>query len=84
MATAAENTAITPALIPFSPAVTLVEDPLSKVVLEKSDSADNVQAPHEPATSQPLSVARRYTLLLVFCVAQFLDAFNNSALFSAM
>lgn len=27
---------------------------------------------------------RRYTLLVIFCLAQFLDAFNNSALFSAI
>ena len=33
---------------------------------------------------QQYSVARRYFLLLVFCLAQFLDAFNNSALFSAI
>jgi MFS family permease len=31
-----------------------------------------------------LSFARRYTLLLLFCLAQFIDAFNNSALFSAI
>ena len=30
------------------------------------------------------SPARRYTLLVTFCLAQFLDAFNNSALFSAI
>ena len=31
-----------------------------------------------------LSSARRYTLLLLFCLAQFLDAFINASLFSAM
>lgn len=31
-----------------------------------------------------LSTGRRYFLLLLFCLAQFLDAFNNSALFSAL
>ena len=31
-----------------------------------------------------LSNARRYTLLITFCLAQFLDAFINAALFSAM
>ncbi|KAJ3528558.1 hypothetical protein NM688_g7983 [Phlebia brevispora] len=30
------------------------------------------------------SNARRYLLLVIFCLAQFLDAFNNSALFSAI
>ncbi|KAI0073355.1 MFS general substrate transporter [Panus rudis PR-1116 ss-1] len=30
------------------------------------------------------SVFRRYVLLFIFCLAQFLDAFNNSALFSAI
>ncbi|RPD56812.1 MFS general substrate transporter [Lentinus tigrinus ALCF2SS1-7] len=33
---------------------------------------------------QKYSTARRYVLLLIFCLAQFLDAFNNSALFSAI
>ncbi|OBZ72813.1 putative MFS-type transporter EfpA [Grifola frondosa] len=33
---------------------------------------------------QRLSTFRRYVLLLIFCLAQFLDAFNNSALFSAI
>ena len=33
---------------------------------------------------QQYSTARRYLLLLIFCLAQFLDAFNNSALFSAI
>ena len=30
------------------------------------------------------SNARKYVLLFIFCLAQFLDAFNNSALFSAI
>ena len=33
---------------------------------------------------QKYSAARRYVLLLIFCLAQFLDAVNNSALFSAI
>ncbi|KZT65692.1 MFS general substrate transporter [Daedalea quercina L-15889] len=33
---------------------------------------------------QKYSAARRYLLLLIFCLAQFLDAVNNSALFSAI
>lgn len=33
---------------------------------------------------QKYSFARRYVLLLIFCLAQFLDAANNSALFSAI
>lgn len=35
-------------------------------------------------TAVRLSNARRYTLLITFCLAQFLDAFINAALFSAM
>jgi len=31
-----------------------------------------------------LSLTRRLILLVLFCLAQFLDAFNNSALFSAI
>jgi hypothetical protein len=38
----------------------------------------------EADTPHTFSPVRRYTLLVVFCVAQFVDAFNNSALFSAM
>lgn len=30
------------------------------------------------------STLRKYVLLVVFCLAQFLDVFNNSALFSAI
>ena len=33
---------------------------------------------------QRYSAVRRYFLLILFCLAQFLDAFNNSALFSAI
>ncbi|THH31696.1 hypothetical protein EUX98_g2500 [Antrodiella citrinella] len=33
---------------------------------------------------QKYSFARRYLLLLIFCLAQFMDAVNNSALFSAI
>ncbi|KAG1782220.1 major facilitator superfamily domain-containing protein [Suillus placidus] len=36
---------------------------------------------HEP---KKLSLTRRLILLVMFCLAQFLDAFNNSALFSAI
>lgn len=31
-----------------------------------------------------LSLTRRLILLIIFCLAQFLDSFNNSALFSAI
>lgn len=34
--------------------------------------------------SSQYSPARRYVLLVIFCLAQFLDAFNNSSLFSAI
>ncbi len=37
-----------------------------------------------PAPPHGYSSARRYGLLIVFCLAQFLDSFNNSALFSAI
>ncbi|KAI0084404.1 major facilitator superfamily-domain-containing protein [Irpex rosettiformis] len=33
---------------------------------------------------QRYSAAKRYTLLVIFCLAQFLDAMNNCALFSAI
>jgi MFS family permease len=34
--------------------------------------------------SSELSTLRKYSLLLVFCLAQLIDVFNNSALFSAI
>ncbi|EMD35862.1 hypothetical protein CERSUDRAFT_53162 [Gelatoporia subvermispora B] len=50
--------------------------------------ADNVLSPAQTLVDgripQRYSVARRYSLLIMFCCAQFLDAFNNSALFSAI
>lgn len=49
---------------------------------------DNVLSPAQTLVDgripQRYSAARRYSLLLMFCCAQFLDAFNNSALFSAI
>jgi hypothetical protein len=66
---------------PFSPAVTLVDEPIGDPA-EKSDVKD-VEA-SEPSSPPKLSNLRKYSLLFVFCVAQFLDVFNISALFSAM
>ncbi|KAJ3477572.1 hypothetical protein NLI96_g10372 [Meripilus lineatus] len=37
-----------------------------------------------PVSAAKYSKPRRYGLLVVFCLAQFLDSFNNSALFSAI
>jgi hypothetical protein len=34
--------------------------------------------------TEHISNFRRYTLLVVFCIAQFLDTFNNSSLWPAM
>ncbi len=36
------------------------------------------------AAKTEISNARRILLLTIFCMAQFLDAFNNSALFPAL
>ncbi|KAI0704163.1 major facilitator superfamily domain-containing protein, partial [Earliella scabrosa] len=38
----------------------------------------------DDGNAHKLSTARRYLLLVIFCLAQFLDAFNNTALFSAI
>lgn len=35
-------------------------------------------------SKQDTTISRRYFLLFFFCVAQFLDAFNNSTLYSAL
>lgn len=54
----------------------------------KSDGPSTVLSPAQTLVDgrvpQRFSAARRYVLLLIFCLAQFLDAVNNSALFSAI
>ncbi|KAG1827908.1 major facilitator superfamily domain-containing protein [Suillus variegatus] len=40
--------------------------------------------PLSPAETPVLSLTRKLVLLFMFCLAQFLDAFSNSALFSAI
>lgn len=47
-------------------------------VEEVAQTDGNGQAPHA------FSTARRYSLLLIFCLAQFLDSFNNSFMFCAI
>ncbi|EIN11256.1 MFS general substrate transporter [Punctularia strigosozonata HHB-11173 SS5] len=37
-----------------------------------------------PKPNRQLSTARKYTLLILFCVAQLIDVFNNSAVISAL
>ncbi|KAI0357081.1 MFS general substrate transporter [Trametes cingulata] len=56
-----------------------------------NSNQNSASAPLSPAQTlvdgrvpQKYSPVRRYVLLLIFCLAQFLDAFNNSALFSAI
>ncbi|KAH8105286.1 MFS general substrate transporter [Cristinia sonorae] len=56
-----------------------------------SSGTGTASAPLSPTTTlvdgrlpQNLSVARKYALLLIFCLAQFMDAVNNSALFPAI
>lgn len=62
-----------------SPTETLVDrDPLAL------DAAIRKIEEEDLAMSPVLSTFRRYVLLLIFCLAQFLDAFNNSALFPAI
>lgn len=46
--------------------------------LSPAETLVNGKLPGRPST------ARKYVLLLIFCLAQFLDAFNNSSLFSAI
>jgi MFS family permease len=52
--------------------------------LPSTSPADTLVDLTTRGTGPPLSFVRRYSLLLIFCLAQFLDAFNNSALFSAI
>jgi len=50
----------------------------------KSNVLSPAQTLVDGRVPQRFSPFRRYLLLIVFCFAQFLDAFNNSALFSAI
>ncbi|KAH8834384.1 MFS general substrate transporter [Flagelloscypha sp. PMI_526] len=61
---------------PLSPAVTLVDD---FQAFPKADEADGQATPNSQ-----LSNFRRYVLLAVFCLAQFLDVFNVSSLMAAL
>jgi predicted MFS family arabinose efflux permease len=51
---------------------------------ESSGTMDDVPLEPESSPRKPMSNLRRYTLLLIFCLAQFIDAFNLSSLFSAI
>lgn len=64
---------------PLSPAETLVDGyfPFSEPVVA-------LPAIIKGNATVTISPARKYVLFTIFCLAQFLDAFNNSALFSAM
>lgn len=44
---------------------------------------DDERKPSRPA-GEEYSTAKKYVLLIVFCLAQFLDAVNNSAIFPAI
>ncbi|KAH7106654.1 MFS general substrate transporter [Auriculariales sp. MPI-PUGE-AT-0066] len=48
------------------------------------ESMDASTIPVDDSPSANISSFRKYTLLLLFCASQFLDAFNVSALFSAI
>ena len=61
----------------LSPAETLV-DPLS--VSRSQSPSPTVKS----ANVTNVSTLRKYTLLCCFCLAQFLDSFNNSSLFAAI
>ncbi|KZP31546.1 MFS general substrate transporter [Athelia psychrophila] len=68
-----------PISTPLSPAETLVDgyfpfvEPLAELPTKETAAA-----------TPKISSARKYVLLTIFCLAQFLDSFNNSALYSAM
>lgn len=50
----------------------------------KLDSTSKTEVVTSPDTFSTLGNVRRIILLVVFCATQFLDAFNNSALFAAI
>jgi hypothetical protein len=63
--------------------------PLSRceTLVDGSSDAASSKSPTErdvPSSSPRLPAARKLALLALFCLAQFLDVFNNSALFSAI
>lgn len=54
------------------------------MVSKTTSGSDSTPSSELPTPAHGYSAARRYGLLIVFCLAQFLDSFNNSALFSAV
>jgi hypothetical protein len=63
--------------------------PLSRceTLVDASSDATSAKSPasiNKDPSSPRLSSARKLALLALFCLAQFLDVFNNSALFSAI
>ena len=58
-----------------------ISDKVRGVELSAADTLVN-ESDYKPPSS--LSPFRKYTLLLIFCLAQFLDVFNNSALLAAI
>ena len=48
-----------------------------------SASQDNI-APSDQSSEERVGSLRKFTLLCIFCVAQFLDTFNISSLYSAI
>jgi hypothetical protein len=73
-----------------SKAGTLVDAPgatLTTIQSVDGDYDEDIESSKQgpPSPPQPqYSALRKFALLVVFCLAQFLDVFNNSALFSAI
>ena len=69
-----------------TPTPTLVNVPCSQ--WSEEDKLKHAQSTAAPTTDTPAiassSNLRKRILFLIFCLAQFLDIFNNSALFSAI
>lgn len=59
--------------------------PTQSVRFASTDSQTDLESSPSPTYRAPtISALRKYVLLIVFCLAQFVDVFNISALFSAI
>jgi uncharacterized membrane protein len=78
------HTMAAPTSIPLFPADTLVDEPKSLGKTTSSEKTSAQPASDLESVEPKISTLTKYLLLAMFCLAQFLDAFNVSALFSAI
>jgi hypothetical protein len=77
-----------PTLLPVGFAYLVQEDPTDmasgELIVQSSSSTLDVQPTHVAPKVIQIGTGRKYVLLALFCLAQFLDTFNQGAIYSAM